>query len=254
DLAHCVRPSQLARNMLGLACNEAGRALAWGWITHVVADVAIHPLINEAAAEQCRGGRLPPMSYVDDPLLHIRVEQGLDAYLPGHADWPDSVVCTPFSPDAQAATLIAAAYRDTYGFTPSPLRLRLANRISPWFFNFQIVNGRVVSGKPVPAAWRWIHGRATGVARRFGQNEAIEAFMNPLCPPDWLLDEAAAAVDTVVTAFPARCSSEFGDYPDYNLDTGRIDSNPPVYPLTLSTLRQLDHRLEVRRWSLCSRR
>jgi hypothetical protein len=34
DLAHCVRPADLARNFIGCATTSVERAFAWGWATH----------------------------------------------------------------------------------------------------------------------------------------------------------------------------------------------------------------------------
>ncbi len=243
DLAHCVRSSQLARNLLKAAVDDAGRALAWGWITHVLADVAIHPLINEAAAERIHGIRRSRITYAENPGLHMRIELGLDALLPVHAGWREPKPARSTDMSASSAAAIASAYAITYGITPSLRRLHLLNRLAPMVVNLLLSAGRVVSGRPTAAALRWTHRAVAGLTRRFGRGGIAEALTNPFAPAGWLLDEAAAAVDSIVADFPNLISSGFEGYPDYNLDTGEVEGEPPTYPLTVSALRQLAGRL-----------
>src|SRR5206468_3532319 len=65
DFCHYLRSADLARELVGRARSPAESAFAWGWVTHVLADAAIHPLVNLAAGELLTGTR-QPRSYADD--------------------------------------------------------------------------------------------------------------------------------------------------------------------------------------------
>ena len=44
DLAHYVRAGDLANRLVDSARTEVQSAFAWGWVAHVLADIALHPL------------------------------------------------------------------------------------------------------------------------------------------------------------------------------------------------------------------
>jgi len=80
-LAHHERTGELTRVLLASASTDAECAFAWGWLTHLLADVAIHPLINRYARR---------LAFVrgDDPedpqalaAAHSRYEVGLDVHV-----------------------------------------------------------------------------------------------------------------------------------------------------------------------------
>ena len=51
DLAHYLSTGALARSLVNEARTELERAYAWGWVTHILADVEPHPLVNQGAGE-----------------------------------------------------------------------------------------------------------------------------------------------------------------------------------------------------------
>jgi len=69
-LSHHSRTGELAIEILSQARTRDEELFAQGWISHCLADVAIHPLINQIT------GSLPD----DNMRAHIQVEGGLDAY------------------------------------------------------------------------------------------------------------------------------------------------------------------------------
>ena len=75
DLVHYVRTCDFARALVAQANSDEERAYAWGWVSHIIADIIIHPLINQAAGRWQHGDQ--PLSYADDPSLHLRIELGL---------------------------------------------------------------------------------------------------------------------------------------------------------------------------------
>jgi hypothetical protein len=77
QLAHTNRTGVVARELVNAASTEIQRAFGWGWVSHVIADAAIHPLVNDAAE------RFDADSAVADAELlvrHVTVEVGLDAF------------------------------------------------------------------------------------------------------------------------------------------------------------------------------
>ena len=79
DLAHTLWPADLARNLIAEGESPRQRAFSWGWVSHVLADILVHPLVGCAVGELVHGS---PAVFVDgaaDQVSHVRVEVGLDA-------------------------------------------------------------------------------------------------------------------------------------------------------------------------------
>lgn len=243
DLAHCIRSAHLTRSLINSAKTDLELALAWGWGTHVLGDILIHPLINQAVGERACGHRLPGLTYADDPIAHIRIELGLDAMLPAKFGWPNPCIGVDFDPGRAGVEALTRAYRQTYGLTFSCIRMRLSHRLAGVFVSALLAGGRVYSDRPVVSFVYVMHRGASRLTRRVRPDGRLFAFTNPLPPPEWLLDECKIIVDGFTERFEGYYKSRFCSLPDYNLDTGAIDSDPPVYPLTISALAQLDRRL-----------
>jgi hypothetical protein len=242
DLAHCVRPADMARDLVRSAVSDTDRALAWGWATHVFGDVWIHPLINQAVGEHISGRRLPGLNYAEDPFTHMRVELGLDAILPVRSEWPAPMSFSAAKPWLMAVDPLTQAYRRTYGFEASGARMRVSNHFVASFLSILLLNGRVFSGRQKGVFVGWFHRALGGLARRFQPGRPLEALTNPLSPPDWLLVEAGGVVDSFVERFEPYYASRLSELPDYNLDTGQVEGEPPTYPLTIAALEELGRR------------
>jgi hypothetical protein len=244
DLAHYIRSGELARSLIAAAQTDADRALAWGWVTHVLADAWIHPLINQAVGEHIHGNRLPGVPYADDAAAHVRVETGLDAALPVVAGWPDPPAIGR-APEASLFAPVARAYQATYGFAPSCARLYSAHRIAIALVPALLLGGRIVGGRPAGHLNRWIHGSLAGVTRMCRPRGLLTALLNPLPPPDWLLAEARAIVEAFTESFQTSYAEKLERLPDYNLDTGKVEGEPPRYTLAALTFEALQRKLAV---------
>lgn len=75
ELAHHARTGMFCRALVHEAETDLARAFAWGWVTHVLADVAVHPLVNDACGELLLGRRTPLWG-PDVATAHLRVETG----------------------------------------------------------------------------------------------------------------------------------------------------------------------------------
>ncbi len=54
------------------------RGFAWGWLTHVAADVAIHPVVNDCARRVVAALGGNPADALELAVAHSRLELGLD--------------------------------------------------------------------------------------------------------------------------------------------------------------------------------
>jgi hypothetical protein len=235
DLAHYVRSADLARNLVGLAQTEAERAFAWGWGTHLLGDVWIHPLINRRAGQLSKGFRGGASTYGDDPVAHIRVETGLDGFLLVR----DGLTIEPAErpgPDDSIGQFLAVAYRQTYGFSPVLSRvlrgLRAIRDFAPWVLTLARITGARFLGRP-PGAGTGLHRLllacvAAGTAALCPRS-ALYGLTHPLKPPAWLVKETTEVVATFTQRFRGLSVSGFTDLPNYNLDTGEVISAEPCY-------------------------
>jgi hypothetical protein len=241
DLAHCVRPADLVRSLIASSTSGTELAFAWGWATHMLADIWIHPLINEAVGELVHGRRLPAVSYADNPTCHVRVESGLDATLPARNDWARPPRFTR-KIGILAATPIATAYGNTYGFFPSKPQLERTLRFAGGFISLVLLNGSVFSGRPSNLFARTTVCAMASLTRHFRPRGILAALTNPLLPPCWLICRASEVVDQFPGRFEPYCASNFADLPNINLDTGHTEGDIPDYAVTVAAIEELNRR------------
>lgn len=238
DLAHYVCSGQLSRALVRSARSDAEKAFAWGWATHVLADVLIHPLINIASGDARGSG---PLTYADDPGLHLAVEIGAD----GHqfARW-QQLALPAFASPVGVAEHVAGAFRTVYGSTISGGQVR--NSLAAWFrwhrFALSLAGSASAKLYGQPGGR---HGWA-GVSRRivkywtglFDRRSRLHALTHPLAPSA----RAESLIEATMREYPERFRElerdELGSLADYNLDTGAVEE-VVTYPLTASTLAQL---------------
>jgi hypothetical protein len=250
DLAHTVRTGELMRNLVGLASTDRERAFAWGWVTHVLGDVAIHPLVGLGVGELVHEDAGRFVSAASDKTSHVRVEVGLDAHYSALNPHLKRRILGPAF-DQRSVAYLASAYRETYGFEVDP-QLALATHLSTLRMSLQAltsigVMGQLLSiqgstGSPVSAVGsaRWLLHRALSVVHYGFQIESmLLAYLNPVRASRWLVDR----VDEVIQGFPRAFFELFEGglerYPDYNLDTGRVES-VPEHPVTRASLETLN--------------
>jgi hypothetical protein len=225
--------------LIASATSEAELAFAWGWATHVLGDIWIHPLINEAVGEFVHAGHNLKIAYADDPISHIRVETGLDAILPAYGNWtyPPRIWR---STGVMASTLIVSAYRRTFGYCPSLVRLKTVLRFAGIFTTLTLLNGAVASGRPSGLLARSAYRGIARIARRFDPGGILAAFTNPLLPTSHLTQTVKGVVERFPELFRPYYESSLSHLPNLNLDTGLLEGDPPSYSLTLATAHKLD--------------
>ncbi len=223
DLAHCVRTGALVRALLRSAEDACERAFALGWLTHFLGDALIHPLIGRAVGELLTGSRETFVDGSSDLLAHVRVEMGLDAwYGRRHPHVLQRRLSTTFAPGEVG--FLARAFASTYG-VHLPLdmfdrSLRISTRrVGQALASLRLLGGLIEpGGAPVLSVLRG----ALDVAYRFGALRCTTlAFLNPVAPAAWLLEDVEGATRVHLARFLRHAADDGATLEDVNLDTGR---------------------------------
>lgn len=245
DLAHYVRTGDLTRSLLRTARTPAERAFAWGWLTHVLGDQAIHPLVGCAVGEFLHGERAF-MSACADLVSHVRVEVGLDAHYSHREPVHRARVPRPVF-DGASVGYLAAAYRDTYGVAIDPQLFLVSHHHSVRMARRALVSigvmGDALAARPTSPAVtgaRWLLERTLVLMRNgLDFDSMLMAYVNPVSPPPWLV----ADVDEVVASFPERIrhvrAQGLETLPHYDLDSGEVAREATANPVARRAMARL---------------
>lgn len=245
DLSHCVRTGALSRALIRGARTEHERAFALGWLTHVLADRAIHPWIGRGVGEHMTGDRERFVDGSSRPLEHLRVEMGVDAWF---AARHPTVRARRLQPafDEVGIGFLVAAYARTYGVAIPVERFltshrATAARASQGLATIGVVGALMDDGgrSPLLPGVRWVLRRAYEADPLRGVSLA---YLNPVKPSDWLLDAISSAVDGHTSSFADVVATGAATLGDHNLDTGRlsvVESDHPGTERALDALRDL---------------
>ncbi len=247
DLAHYIQSGELARTFVAEARSELERAFAWGWLTHVLADVEIHPLINQGAGELLTGDRRNPRTYVEDPAAHARVEIGLDAFFQVARAKPGWVKLGPVFDDGSIEYL-QRVYRACYSVEFEASRLRRSHdAITNQHGRIQRLNrlAFAVHTRRMPD-WGDLPLFLVGflplryASRAFAPSSIVFGLTNPVKPADWLIEEVDRVAGRFVELFQSHYSDGIASLPNFNLDTGEVETERSIYPLTSKTWEALE--------------
>ena len=254
ELAHLVGSADLARELTERACTPEQQGYAWGWVTHVLADGAIHPLLNEAGGEHRHGDRARPVSSTDDVRLHMRLEYGLDAAVFARAPRLNAMRC-----DGDVASdtieMVVDAYRALYGWSPPASALASSHRMSSRLAHIALALDRLHSAtlrsRPVRRLARAVAGAAVVPLRAlpvgYRDSTVMRAVLEPIAPPAWLVDAALTTVESVARALGERCEQDLHVLPNRNLITGVHSSRDGRDRRTLDALLELEARRQIAR-------
>lgn len=229
ELAHRATPVSLARALAAEARTAAERAYAWGWATHVLADVALHPLVNEAVGELLHGQRGRRVAPADDPVSHLRVEVGLDAVFLGRNPALRGVRLVPaLTPGGLG--FLTRAYRRTYGASPPKHAFLASHRGVCHAAGPLLTLNRLASvalGGASNPTLRTLSGVPLRLLSALSPRDSHAAgLFSPLAPPAWLVER----VDRWVAAFPrlfaAHHRSGLDALGEHDLDTGEAILQP----------------------------
>ncbi|MFP3948390.1 MAG: zinc dependent phospholipase C family protein [Gemmatimonadota bacterium] len=246
ELAHYISTGRLARALLDEAETPRQRAFAWGWATHHVTDVEIHPLVGRACGEHLLGDRSIRLNSSEDCETHVAMEVGLDlvflATEPGIPEPADEPL-----ESAEEIAFLARALERTYGIRWDTDDLRASHatatgRTARWPRVLGML-GRARSFTP-----GWADG---GVVRLLGRpllslahsvapsGSATAGFLRPLEPPDWLVDEVRNVADGFARRFRVVVEDRMAGLEDRNLETGLLEFAPQDHPDSAKARRRL---------------
>jgi hypothetical protein len=221
-LAHAVhtrRTGDVVRALFDAAVTRAETAFAWGWLSHVLADAWIHPLVNAAAAAHAHDGRATLRE-------HVRVEVGLDVRL-CCVDPALEGVRLRRAFDREGYRFLARVLTDHVGVTVDGAQLARMERglvlFSHAALDFARGGARVLcwsesAPRPaLPAAVVW-HA-ATRLSPR---TSMVHAYLNPRVPDAALLGAVDRAIERVHADFAACERRGVDNLPSWNLEDGSV--------------------------------
>ncbi len=207
ELAHYHSPAALTRALLGNARDVVDQAFAWGWATHVVGDVGIHPVVGRMVGEFLHGDRDRRVDAREDVEAHVSLEVGLDlVFLSERAGIPPP----PAEPHRGGSGLgpVLAALREVYGLRWRAAELardhRQAVRMTRWW----------------PRALRALRFLPAGLERSAERGSALRGFLRPRRPPEWAIDEVRTQVEAFPDTFLPVIESGMSGLAERNLETG----------------------------------
>jgi hypothetical protein len=233
DLAHCVRSGDLARTLLSLARTSCERAFAWGWVTHVLGDQAIHPWVGRGVGELATGRRDVFISGERDQAGHVRVETGLDAWYA--ARYPIHRLLQP-APVFDGGTIrfLTSAYEETYRIRFDPTQI-LASHLAVTRLAGQAL--RTMGALGTALGWEsrgvpgvgWARGGMDCVRRGLqgatGRESLLLALLTPVAPSPWLLEGVEAVVEGFGIRMGRHAEAGGDQLENRNLDTGACDGD-----------------------------
>jgi hypothetical protein len=247
DLAHRVRSVDLTRALIDAARSSTERAFSWGWVTHVLADRAIHPLVGRGVGEVVYGDPDQFVEGYQEPAIHVRVETGLDMV---YGRRPGARPVGSMSPvfDGRSIRFLSDAYRAIYGIELGAQAFLESHRATARLSRSAILLTNLLSrlhprDGALPralASVRWTLARLNEeIAVRRGRATLTLAYLNPIPPSAWLRE----AVDAEVRAFPEHFLREFetglASLENFDLDTGRTDVPGSPTPIAREILRSV---------------
>jgi len=249
NLAHCVRSGTLTRELLQRATTPLQEAFALGWMTHVIADRQIHPLVGRGVADARRAIGSDRAGAVDscfisadsDPAGHVRVETGIDAWISSLYPALRRERFTPIF-EADSIRFLAEAYAGVYGVHFSPRDFVASHRATAEMATRALAAIGLLSvrsDRPTGRLGSATLALAGAATRVFGRGGLAVAFLSPLPPPPWLRIAVAEEVLGFVPRVEAALEDPGTALPDVNLDTGLPDGMDPDHGTTRETLRTL---------------
>ncbi len=226
ELAHYLRPAKLTRALGEAAAGAVDEAFSWGWVTHVLGDVEIHPIVGRAVGERLYGDRARRVDAEEDVATHVSTEVGLDiAFLRKNPKVSRPPSALHF--DRDRIRHLSEALTRTYeiGWDSGTLlrghetAVRMCRR---WPAALRAVGWG--ASAPRSAGRRVARGVAAApfglLARLSKSGSPARGFLRPVLPPEWMVRE----VESVIEAFPGMVRevvrNGFPSIPERNLETG----------------------------------
>jgi hypothetical protein len=246
DLSHLVRSGELTRALVRSAETPLERAFAWGWVTHVLADQSVHPLVGRGVGEFLFGDKTLFLDGCGNPMAHVQVETGLNAF---YSHLFPSIRQRKMAPvfDGSSIRFLVDAYRRVYGLALDPSLILTSHmctvRMSvQGLVSIGIMSTAFLAGPLSPSflGVRWFLQQALDMVRAGSNSDSLlMAYLNPLPPARWLVEEVGAEVEGFPDRFFHHYRTDLRELENVNLDTGRVESESPTHLGAARTLAAL---------------
>ncbi|NIP58306.1 MAG: hypothetical protein GWM92_08645 [Gemmatimonadetes bacterium] len=247
ELSHYVSTGDLTRTLLDRAATPRQEAFAWGWATHHVTDVEIHPLVGRACGERLRGDRELRLNSSDDLPTHVGIEVGLDLHFLRSDPRIPRPPTRPLLDPVELGFLVDAL-EETYGLEwerPTIARdYRIAVRqTARWPRVITLLArargfGRDGSGSDrlLPRLGRGVLDAAAYLA---GASSAAAGLFRPLHPPGWVVERVRRVAEVFPERFQTLVQDRLRSIENRNLETGLLEGEPVDHPDSERTFRRL---------------
>jgi len=246
ELAHYVSTGDLVRQILAEARTPTQRAFAWGWATHHVTDVEIHPVVGRACGDHLLGDADTRMNASEDLEAHVAMEVGLDlVFLLGDDAIPRPPRSPCFGPEDMA--FLRRALAGTYGIPWQEGLLERSHRTATlrtgrWPTALTLL-GRAREFADRRAGRRPLDSLLGAAVRLAGHlvpsGSALSGFLRPLVPPAWAVERVREVADTFAERFQELVDGNLTGLENRNLETGRMEDAPVEHPDSARTIRRL---------------
>ena len=236
EVSHYVRSVDLARTLVGRATRVPETAFAWGWVTHVLTDLVLHPEVGRACGERLRGDRTVRLNAAEDLSTHVGMEVGLDlSILAADGTIPGPPRRDAF--DADSIGYLVQSLEDVYGIRWSGAGLLATHRRSVimnvrWPRALRVLDwGRGIAGGGRNPLQGMVGRAAAGLGSRLARPAgAARGFFHPIRPPAWLVAEATRLADEFPERLAVLTRGGLDTLPNHNLETGAPDDAPLPHP------------------------
>lgn len=248
DMVHYLKTADLPRAMMNLAKSDLELAFAWGWASHVLADIIIHPIVNQGVGDLLKGDPQTKIAYNLDPQAHARVEMGVDGFFCYHRPLAEPRKFNPIF-DASSIEFLSAAFDETYGEVVTADELLNSHRAcakhSRTVMRANWVNGARHHRKRLESRhWAFYFFVFVPVRTLLGllrPKSPLYGILTTADPPQWLIEAFDRAIDQFPAQFFDLVENKMANLQNANLDTGETTSN---YDLADATLVEVQKRLK----------
>jgi hypothetical protein len=241
EAAHYLRPGDLARRLLQEADTPQEEAFVWGWASHLLADVEIHPLVGRAVGERLYGDRERRVDAMENEAAHVSLEVGLDVAVFRSGIPLAPLPSAPFFPHRGRIRFLQEALAGTYGLvwdasllTQHHLR---AVTLTLWWPGALRVLPLRRPGAPGAAS---AEGGLARLARRRSGATALTGFLGPEAPRSWFLDTVMDRIRSFPQRFRRLVHSGLEEVGNPNLETGRPTPVGSGHPATDEAARKVE--------------